>query len=101
MRHPDIFLTTLLDDSGGPIRELGQITGVLKIAGEPNPSRNLEGEADQRFIDCIAQLPRQPPLRIAGTKKSMIPTLVGQWLVTRKGDRRVEIASQGKITSHS
>ena len=99
MRHESTFPITLLDDNREPIRELGQITGVMEIGGEPSPYRNLEGEADQRLLKYIDQSPSELPLRIADIK-AMMPTIDGRWLVTHERDRWVAITSQGKITSH-
>lgn len=101
LRYPDTFPITLLDDNDVPISALGQIDGVMVFRGEPNPSRNLEGEGNQQFMDNIARLLGERHLRIVGKKMSMMPTLEGRWLVAQGSDRRVKITSQGMITSHS
>ena len=101
MRHPDIFSIAFLDDSDEPISALGQVNGVMEFGGEPNPFRNLEGEADQRFMDYVAQSSGEQHLRIASKKKSMMPTLDGWWLVAEGSDGRVKITSQRRIKSHS
>ncbi len=100
------FIITLLGDNGEPTEVLGQITGKLTTVGEPNPSRNLKGEADSKFMDYIGQSPletKELRLRIADIERFM-PTYDGRWTVGHiksKGDNWVEIMSQGKITSPS
>ena len=104
MRYSGIFTVTLLDDDNEPIKELGQITGKFIPVGEPNPSRNLKGEADQKFMDYIGRSPletKELRLRIADVER-FVPTYDGRWAVDHiksKGDNWVEIKSQSKITS--
>ncbi len=98
------FIITLLGDNGEPTEVLGQITGKLTTVGEPNPSRNLKGEADQKFMDYIGRSPletKELRLRIADIERFM-PTYNGRWTVGHiksKGDNWVEIKSQSKIKS--
>ena len=104
MRKSRIFTVTLLDDNNEPIKELGRINGGIISVGEPNPSRNFEGEADQQFMDYIGRSPletKELRLRIADIER-FVPTYDGRWMVNHimsKCDNWVEIKSQGKITS--
>lgn len=100
MEYMGTFIITLLDDNGEPGKELGQITGVMIPVGEPNPSRTFRGDANQQFMDFIDQSPSELRLRIADIKQVM-PTLGGRWTVKHGGGSKVEIKSQGKITSPS
>ena len=104
MRDTGTFTISLLGDNGEPSKILGRITGKITAVGEPNPSRNFEGEADQKFMDYIGRSPletKELRLRIADIE-GLVPTYDGRWTVDHiksKGDNWVEIKSQGKITS--